>query len=737
MSEEQLLEMSGSVEDVVFRNDKNGYTILEMNNGQELVTVVGSLPWVSVGEILRVVGRWTKHPTFGVQFKAEAFERYKPETASAMLKYLSSGAVKGIGPSTAAKIVEAFGENTLRILEEEPERLSIIKGITKEKALKMGEEFRQAHGVRDAMEALCAYGLTPEEALRIWRVIGPACLDLIRENPYCMCEEGTEIPFEKADEIAASLERPQDDAWRVRAGIEYVLRHNLNNGHTCIPSDKLAAAAAGMLGVPLELAQESLSELVEEDSLVQRELESRNFVFLPHLFRAEVYTASRILTMLRFPAQPIAGTAQSIREIEEAEGIRYAERQKEAIREALDKGLLILTGGPGTGKTTTLNAIIRLLKAKGEKVLLGAPTGRAAKRMSELTGEEAKTIHRLLQVEWDENEHQSFAKNEKNLLDCDALILDELSMVDILLFDALLRALPLGCRLIMVGDCDQLPSVGPGNVLGDLIASGKVPVVQLDEIFRQSMQSLIVTSAHRIVAGEMPELANHASDFFFLPCGDAQELSILIADLCRRRLPNSYGYSPMTDIQVLTPGRKGELGTGELNRRLQEALNPPEKGKKEISIHGVLFREGDKVMQIKNDYHLGWTKFDGTTGEGVFNGDLGILCEIDRKASTLTVQMDDRLVLYELETAAELELAYAMTVHKSQGNEFPAVVMPVYPGPSQLMYRNLLYTAVTRAKELLILAGTRQALAAMVENNRRTRRYTALCRLLQGEGMNE
>ena len=414
--------------------------------------------------------------------------------------------------------------------------------------------------------------------------------------------------------------------------------------------------------------------------------------------------------------------------------MQYAQLQKDAIREALENGLLILTGGPGTGKTTTLKAIIRILKEKGEKVLLAAPTGRAAKRMSDLTGQEAKTIHRLLQVEWDENDHQSFARNEKNLLDCDALILDELSMVDILLFEAVLRALPLGCRLIMVGDCDQLPSVGPGNVLGDLIASGKVPVVQLTEIFRQSMESLIVTSAHRIVAGQMPELANHSSDFFFLPCPDPDDLANLIVDLCRRRLPASYGYSPMTDIQVLAPGRKGELGTIELNRRLQAALNPPEKGKKEITIHGVLFREGDKVMQVKNDYHLGWTKLDGTTGEGVYNGDLGVLCEIDRKASTVTVQLEDRFVLYELEAASELELAYAMTVHKSQGSEFAAVVIPMYPGPSQLSYRNLLYTAVTRARSLLVLAGTRQALAAMVENDRKTRRYSGLCRFLLGEG---
>ena len=734
MEEDQLLEMTGSVEDIVFRNEKNGYTILELNNGQELVTVVGSLPWVSVGEVLHVMGKWTKHPTFGMQFKAEGFERFKPETTDALLKYLSSGAVKGIGPAMAAKIVAAFGENTLKVLEQEPERLTVIKGITKAKALKLSEEFRQSHGVRDAMEVLCGYGLTPEEALRVWRVIGPSCVELIRENPYSICEEEAGVPFEKADAIAAALERPQDDAWRVRAGVEYVLRHNLNNGHTCIPADKLAAAAARMLGVPLELAQEAVEELAGDGTLVRRQLGGRDFLFLPRLFQAEVYTASRILTMLRFPARPIPGAAGLIEAVERQTGMQYAQLQKDASREALESGLLILTGGPGTGKTTTLKAIIRILKEKGEKVLLAAPTGRAAKRMSDLTGQEAKTIHRLLQVEWDENDHQSFARNEKNLLDCDALILDELSMVDILLFEAVLRALPLGCRLIMVGDCDQLPSVGPGNVLGDLIASGKVPVVQLTEIFRQSMESLIVTSAHRIVAGQMPELANHSSDFFFLPCPDPDDLANLIVDLCRRRLPASYGYSPMTDIQVLAPGRKGELGTIELNRRLQAALNPPEKGKKEITIHGVLFREGDKVMQVKNDYHLGWTKLDGTTGEGVYNGDLGVLCEIDRKASTVTVQLEDRFVLYELEAASELELAYAMTVHKSQGSEFAAVVMPMYPGPSQLSYRNLLYTAVTRARSLLVLAGTRQALAAMVENDRKTRRYSGLCRFLLGEG---
>ena len=387
-----------------------------------------------------------------------------------------------------------------------------------------------------------------------------------------------------------------------------------------------------------------------------------------------------------------------------------------------------------------MNAIIQILERKGEKVLLAAPTGRAAKRMSELTGKEAKTIHRLLQVEWDENDRPVFAKNEKNLLDCDALVLDELSMVDVNLFDALLRALPLGCRLVLVGDCDQLPSVGAGNVLGDLIASGLLPVVQLDEIFRQSLQSLIVTNAHKIVAGQMPELNIRSNDFFFLPCGNVQELSRLIVDLAAVRLPKSYGYSPLTDIQVLAPGRKGEVGTNELNKQLQAAINPPAKEKKEITLNGILFREGDKVMQIKNDYNLMWTKLDGTTGEGVFNGDLGILCGIDRQASLLTVQMDDRIVGYEFEIAGELELAYAMTVHKSQGSEFPAVVIPMFPGPSQLYYRNLLYTAITRAKNLLVLAGVRATIEKMVENDRKTKRYSGLYYFLtesEGQSQNE
>lgn len=736
----ELFEMTGSVETIIFRNEKNGYTILEIDNGQEIVTAVGTMPWVSVGEALHIVGAWVKHPSFGTQFKVEAFEQSKPSGSAAILKYLSSGALKGIGATMAKRIVECFGENALEVIEKEPERLTTIKGITRAKAKKISDEFNQQHGIRDIMAYLSKYGIGPEEAVRIWKFYGPACMDLLQEDPYRLCEDGIGVDFERVDSIAAMLERPQDDHCRLRAGVIYVLKHNLNNGHTCIPADKLGATAAHMLGVDPALISSVIDELKQEQTLDSRTFHGRDYLFLPKMCRSEIYIASRILMMLRYPPQEIVGIDVCMKEIERDSALEYAEKQKQAIRQALSKGLLILTGGPGTGKTTTLNAIIQILERKGEKVLLAAPTGRAAKRMSELTGKEAKTIHRLLQVEWDENDRPVFAKNEKNLLDCDALVLDELSMVDVNLFDALLRALPLGCRLVLVGDCDQLPSVGAGNVLGDLIASGLLPVVQLDEIFRQSLQSLIVTNAHKIVAGQMPELNIRSNDFFFLPCGNVQELSRLIVDLAAVRLPKSYGYSPLTDIQVLAPGRKGEVGTNELNKQLQAAINPPAKDKKEITLNGILFREGDKVMQIKNDYNLMWTKLDGTTGEGVFNGDLGILCGIDRQASLLTVQMDDRIVGYEFEIAGELELAYAMTVHKSQGSEFPAVVIPMFPGPSQLYYRNLLYTAITRAKNLLVLAGVRATIEKMVENDRKTKRYSGLYYFLtesEGQSQNE
>ncbi|MCI1964672.1 MAG: ATP-dependent RecD-like DNA helicase [Oscillospiraceae bacterium] len=737
MAEVKLLEMTGTVEQVIFRNEKNGYAVIEVNDGEELITAVGNLPFVDAGEELHLIGNWVTNQNYGEQFRVDAFERSKPAGEAAILKYLSSGAVKGVGPSTAKKIVKLFGEHSLNVMENEPERLCEVRGITKPKAEKISRELKRLGGIREMMVQLGGYGISPAEAVRVWKYYGAQSIDCVRENPYCICEDGVNIAFGRADQIAASLERPQDDLCRVRAGILYVIRHNLRNGHTCLPADKLTAAASHLLGVDRGLTRDVLEDLKADTSVVSRVFQEREFIFLPDLYQSEVYSAERIKMLLRFPAPSITGVDGRMEEVEQKFGIQYAQGQKQAVREAMSRGILVLTGGPGTGKTTTLNAMISLLESSGEKVLLAAPTGRAAKRMSELTGREAKTIHRLLQVEWDENDQPVFARNEKNLLECDALVIDELSMVDTALFEALLRALPLGRRLILVGDSDQLPSVGPGNVIGDLIASGILPVVQLRQVFRQSMQSLIVRNAHRIVAGEMPDLDIRNEDFFFLRCGDSARISSTIVDLCCRRLPASYGFSPQADIQVLSPSRKGDLGTQELNKKLQQALNPPDRQKAEIRVNGLLFREGDKVMQVRNDYNLPWTRSDGSVGEGVFNGDLGTILKIDRRASVITVRVDDRVVAYESETAAELELAYAMTVHKSQGNEFPAVVIPMFHIAPQLSYRNLLYTAVTRAKSLLILIGTPETVRAMVENNRKTRRYTGLLHLLTGGGADD
>lgn len=727
----QLLEMEGSVENIVYHNDGNQYTVMEISCGDELVTVVGTFPYISVGEKLHLYGTWTAHATFGQQFRAQAFERSRPETTSAMLKYLSSGAVKGIGTATAGKIIEAFGDEAIDVIENDPERLATIKGITLKKAREISDEMQRVNGIRDLMVFLGSFGVRPEDAVKVWKTYGTDSVACIQEDPYRLCSEKIAVEFAVADRLAESMEYDRANAERVKAGILYVLRHNLNNGHTCLPADKLCAAAAKMLGVPLEDAQSALLSLCRDFDAVCENFDGRDFIFLPKQHRSEVYSADRIRMMLKYPPQSIVGIDREIGEIERAENIRYAEMQKEAIRAALDKGLLILTGGPGTGKTTTLNAIIRILMEKGEAVFLAAPTGRAAKRMSELTGVEAKTIHRLLQVDWDENDNPVFQRNERNPLECDALVIDELSMVDSYVFESVLRALPVGCRLILVGDSDQLPSVGAGNVIGDLIASGVFPTVQLKEIFRQSMESLIVTNAHRIVGGEMPVLNVRDNDFFFMPVDDAHAVSETILSLAVTRLPNRYQYSPVTDIQVLCPGRKGELGTIELNRRLRELINPQAKGKTQISVNGTVFRTGDKVMQVKNNYDLPWSRPDGTVGEGVYNGDMGIVTDVDKAAGCMRVQIDDREVLYDFDhAAAELELAYAVTVHKSQGNEFTAVIMPVFPGTPQLSYRNLLYTGITRAKKLLILVGRRSAIADMVANDRKTRRFSGLMRFL-------
>ena len=731
MPEKELLELSGSVETIVFHNDKNQYTVLEINTGNELITVVGLFPYVSAGEELRVFGTWSSHATFGEQFKAEAFEHSRPASVAAMLKYLASGAVKGIGAAMANRIITMFGDQSLDIIENDPERLSQVKGITKEKAVRIGMEIRKVNGIRDLMAFLGQYGVRPEDAVSVWKKYGDASIEYIKENPYCICEDDIEIGFTIADAIAESMDREGNHTGRVKAGIKYVLRHNLNNGHTCLPVDKLIPIAAGMLGVAFEAVQSAVTELCAVYELICDKLGKQEFLFLPKQHQSELYTAERLKLMMKYPAMAIMNIDEEIQAIESLQGLSYAAAQREAIRAALEKGMLILTGGPGTGKTTTLNAIIHILKQKGEVVLLAAPTGRAAKRMSELTGEEAKTLHRMLKVEWDEHDRPVFQKNEHDPLDCDCIVIDELSMVDSYVFESVLRALPLSCRLILVGDSDQLPSVGAGNVLGDLIASGLISTVQLKEIFRQSMKSLIVTNAHRIVDGKMPELTRRDADFFYMPCKNRKEVSELVVSLCAERLPKGYGYSSISDIQVLCPGRKTELGTVELNRQLREAINPAHRDKPEVKINGSVFRLGDKVMQIRNDYNLPWEKADDSTGEGVFNGDMGIVVQIDKPAGVIHVLVDDKEVLYDFEHAAsELELAYAVTVHKSQGNEFTAVVIPVFNTVSMLCYRNLFYTAITRAKDLLILVGNSRTIASMVENDRKTRRYTALFHFL-------
>lgn len=726
-----LLEMEGSVENIVYHNENNQYTVLELNSGDELVTVVGTFPYISIGEKLHLFGTWTSHATFGQQFRAEAFERSRPEDTSAMLKYLSSGAIKGIGVATAGKIIEAFGDEAINVIENDPERLATIKGITLKKAREISEEMQRVNGIRDLMAFLSSFGVRPEDAVKVWKEYGTDSVACIQEDPYRLCSEKISVDFVIADKLAESMEYDRANAERIKAGVLYVLRHNLNNGHTCLPADKLCPAAASMLGVTLEDAQTALLNLCQGFEAVCENFDGRDFIFLPKQHRSEVYSAERIHMMLKYPPESIVGIEREIEEIERSEGITYAERQKDAIRAALDKGLLILTGGPGTGKTTTLNAIIRILMQKGEEVFLAAPTGRAAKRMSELTGVEAKTIHRMLQVDWDENDNPVFQRNERNPLECDAVVIDELSMVDSYVFESVLRALPIGCRLILVGDSDQLPSVGAGNVIGDLIAAQVFPTVQLKEIFRQSMESLIVTNAHRIVNGDMPVLSVRDNDFFFMPMDDLRAVSDTILSLATTRLPNRYNYSPVTDIQVLCPGRKGELGTIELNKRLRELINPAAKNKPQVSVGGTLFRVGDKVMQIKNNYDLPWSREDGTTGEGVFNGDMGIVTDVDKASGCIRVQVDDHEVLYDFEhAAAELELAYAVTVHKSQGNEFTAVIIPVFPGIPQLSYRNLLYTGITRAKKLLILVGRSSAVQDMVANDRKTRRFSGLARFL-------
>ncbi len=722
---EELITVKGVVEYITYQNTENGYTVLDFSSDGELFTATGNVGTLFCGEKISFTGKWTVHPTFGKQFKIEHCTREVPETTSEMLSYLSSGIIKGVKEKTAQKIIEKFGDESFYVIEHEPERLASIKGISRERANEISADFTKRAAEREALISLEKYGMSTAECLKVFKMYGPKCVDTVERNPYLLCNEGIGISFEKACEIAGRLKVPPADEYRIDAGILYCVRHNLANGHTCLPREKVYSPCMSLLACERGIIDERIDSLVNTKQLVSEHLYGREFIFMPDIYLAEKRAADNILFMKRF-ATPYGGDIEKqILNAELIGGVCYNERQKLAIRLAVEKGILILTGGPGMGKTTTLRGILKVFESQGVEVALAAPTGRAAKRMSELTGREAQTIHRLLEVEWDRNDRPVFQRNRRNPISAGAIIVDELSMVDVTLFSSLLDALPIGCRLVMVGDSDQLPPVGAGNVLHDMINSKALPVVELDEVFRQALESLIVTNAHKIVKGEMPELRVTDKDFFFMERPNPYQTALTVAELCSARLPKAYDFSPTEDIQVLCPSRKGEAGTVNVNKMLQAKLNPPEKYKREHQFGQRIFREGDKLMQIKNNYNITWKSTD-KEGMGVFNGDIGILEKIDEAAHTLTVRFDDKFADYPFEGHTELEHAYAVTVHKSQGNEFEAVVMPVSGVIDKLSYRNLLYTAVTRAKTMIVLVGSHQTVERMVANNSKAKRYSAL-----------
>ena len=727
--EQKLLHVEGTVENVLFKNEANGYVVLDLDAGGELITVVGELGDIEEGEGLILEGYYDTHRRFGTQFRAEYCERKLPDTVVNIEKYLGSGAVKGIGPGLAKKIVAVFGEKTLDIMEHDPYRLSEIKGISAQKCEDIANEARKLFSLRCIMSYLSNYGVKSGIAMRTYQKYGPDAMELLKLNPYLLCGENIDLEFKKADTIAHDLHIPKNSDKRVIAGLQYILRANTTLGHSCLPLDVLLTKAENALGISEKDFYSSYNTALDDDELFEYIKNEREYVYLPDYYHAESFIADRIKVLKDFTS-PEDFDFDALIDIEQEEhGIEYEELQRRAITSAVSRGLMILTGGPGTGKTTTLNAIISIFEKRGLRVLLTAPTGRAAKRMSDLTGYESKTIHRLLEVVYDKGGRLTFAHNENNPLDCDVIVIDEMSMVDVLLFEKLLRALRLGCKLIMVGDSDQLPSVGAGNLLGDLIASQAVTVIKLQEIFRQARKSCIVTNAHKIVSGELPDLSRKDSDFFFFKRNSPEAVCELLVDLARTRLPKAYNYSPVDDIQIIAPSRKGTLGTVEMNKLLQEKINPHDDKKPEVKGKLFTFRLGDKVMQTRNNYDIIWKK-DEEQGTGVFNGDIGKIININMMTRNVIIDFDGRLTAYPFDTLDQIELAYAVTVHKSQGCEFEAVIMPLLGSFEKLCYRNLLYTAVTRAKKLLIIIGSEEDISRMVANNRRTRRYTCLKNML-------
>lgn len=730
--DQDSLKIEGIIETVIYRNENNGYTVLDIDTGGELITAVGELGDVEAGEVLLMEGQYVTHVKFGVQFKVEYFERKLPNTSVNICKYLSSGAIKGIGPALAKKIVDAFGEQTLEIMEKEPRRLLEIKGISPKKCDSIAEEVKKIFNLRHLMIYLSKFGLKASIAMRAYQQWGHQAIEMIKVNPYCLCSNYIGLSFKKAEEVAGEMSIPSDSHKRIEAGFVYLLNENANAGHSCIPIDVFEKLACTYLKITQNVFYEVYNELIEEQKIFEYIKNDRGFVYLDDYYYAESYIAGRIGVIQAFSSPDDYDYDKLIDIEEEQNEIHYEKLQRQAITTALSRGIMIMTGGPGTGKTTTLNAIISLYEKKGESVMLAAPTGRAAKRMSDLTGREARTIHRLLEVEFDAGGKLKFKHNESDPLECDVVVVDEMSMVDVILFESLLRALKLNCRLIMVGDSDQLPSVGAGNLLKSLIESKCIPVIELKEIFRQAERSCIVTNAHKIVRGEMPDITQKNNDFFFFKRSQPEMAINLIIDLAKKRLPKAYNYSPIDDIQIISPSRKGTVGVIELNKALQAQLNPAGSMKKEAKSVIYTFREGDKIMQTKNNYDIVWSK-DGEQGAGIYNGDIGKILSINRQRMEAVINFDGRNAVYTFEMLDQLELAYAITVHKSQGSEFDVVIMPILGGFEKLFYRNLLYTAVTRAKKLLIIIGTEEVITKMVINNKRTNRYTCLTAMLREE----
>lgn len=724
---QELSEINGTVSAVIFRNDENGYGVvkLELDSGEK-VTAVGCLPYIAPGEMLSAEGAWMTHAQHGRQFKIEQCSRLLPTSAEAIYEYLAGGTVRGIGPATAALIVDRFGDKALDVLEMQSEKLAEIKGISSSKAKDISAGFKKQAGVRRLTEFLCSYGIQPVFALRMFKFYGNSAIEVVHENPYILASSHIGASFAEADSLALALGLDGDSLNRVCAAVVFELVHNSGNGHCFIPRGKLTMATSQLIGVAHELVEDAVDKLAETGEIVCCTVAGLDACYLAPLYEAETYTANRIKSMCRAKAERKVDITSIVLRLEAANDIEYAPMQREAIALAAQNRMLVITGGPGTGKTTILKAVLALYDELELETYLAAPTGRAAKRMSELCGTEASTIHRMLGAKMSEDgETVVFGKDEEDKLACDALIIDECSMVDITLMHAILKALKPDCRILLVGDADQLPSVGPGNVFSDIIRSGVVPTVHLTEIFRQKADSRIVRNAHMIDRGEHPDFNENSGDFFRLRRMQGGSCVDTIVELCKKRLPENMNI-PSNQIQVLSPSRKGETGTVNLNKCLQAALNPPDEKKNEKLFGETVFRVGDRVIQIKNNYDIAWKDKLGKSGMGIYNGDIGTIVEIDTVSEYLKVDYDDRTALYGFEMLNELEHAWALTVHKSQGSEYRAVILSLNPVAQLLLTRSVLYTAVTRAKELLIMVGDDNVAHRMIDNHKQSRRYSAL-----------